>query len=101
MKATLRLVTALAVLGYLGCLRVGAETIQPKAVERINGQTDLPPLEAPDIAHVEHWMDSCVRTDPICRWKKEQIKVGARVLVCFDMRPYSGQPGHHIFVYQV
>jgi len=46
-------------------------------------------------------MDSCVKADRICRWKKEILKAEGHTLACFDLRPYAGQPGHHIFIYEV
>ena len=54
------------------------------------------PFYASDIGMIKHWMDECG-----CPWREQDVIVGVRQFACFDQAPYSGIPGHHVFVYEV
>lgn len=61
-----------------------------------NAQVALPPLRADTFSIVEDWLRSCGWP-----WRKQELALGNRRIVCVDLAPYSGQPGRHLFVYQL
>jgi hypothetical protein len=69
---------------------------QQEGAKRPNPQRELPPARAGSSQTIEGWLNDCGGY-----WRKQEITVGKRTLMCFDLAPYSGQPGHHVFVYQV
>jgi len=74
-----------------------AESATPRSKMKPNARTEAPPLQAASIATIKTWLDNSSWP-----WRKEEIRVDdQRKLVCIDLRPYSGQPGHHVFIYQV
>jgi len=63
---------------------------------RPNAQLDVPHLRADSLSVIENWLTRCGWP-----WRKQEIVVEKRKLVCVDLAPYSGQPGRHLFVYQI
>ena len=94
-----RIAVALMVCGLLGVLVTDTMSEQAASIaskQRPNGQNDLPPLRSNDVAGLIQWFDECGYP-----WSKQEVDVGKSRLLCIDLAPYSGQPGHHVFVYQL
>jgi hypothetical protein len=61
-----------------------------------NAQLDLPPMYPANLAGLEDWFRATGRP-----WSKQELVLAKRKLLCIDLEPYSGQPGHHAFLYQL
>ena len=60
-----------------------------------NGQIDLPPIHPATAADLTTWFQACGWP-----WTEQQLSHDTRRMRCIDLTPYSGQPGHHVFIYQ-
>jgi hypothetical protein len=94
-----RVVTGIVVTAAIASILLHGQITESPALRtsmKPNARAEAPPLRAAGLAIIEKWMNDCGWP-----WRKEDVTIGLRRLVCIDLRPYSGQPGHHVFVYQV
>lgn len=91
-----RVAIALVFCGLLTIVVSTTMSEQATGKSRPNGQNDLPPLRTNDVAGIIQWFDNCGYP-----WTKQEVDAGKRRLICIDLAPYSGQPGRHVFVYQL